>query len=220
VAAKTTLGDAIDLYLKACGGDVGKTKAQVLRAIRAHPLAARRAKDIQANHVVAYAVELDESVKPQTALNYLNHLQTIFTTARSAFGIKLDPTVMKDALFTAKELKLVAKSGQRERMPTKGELTALCRFWDTSTRRKVDTPRVVAFALFSTRRQDEITRITHEDLEAGRVLVQDMKNPGDKIGNHLWCDLVPETEALIQSGTGQIFPYTSDAISANFTRAW
>jgi len=113
---------------------------------------------------------------------------------------------MKDALFTAKELKLVAKSGQRERMPTKGELTALCRFWDTSTRHKVDTPRVVAFALFSTRRQDEITRITHEDLEAGRVLVQDMKNPGDKIGNHLWCDLVPETEALIQSGTGQIFP--------------
>jgi hypothetical protein len=35
---------------------------------------------------------------------------------------------MKDAIFTAKELKLVAKSGQRERMPTKGELTALCRF--------------------------------------------------------------------------------------------
>jgi hypothetical protein len=58
----------------------------VLRAIRAHPLAVRRAKDIQANHVVAYAVELDESVKPQTALNYLSHLQTIFTTARSAFG--------------------------------------------------------------------------------------------------------------------------------------
>ena len=44
---------------------------------------------------------------------------------------------------------------------------------------------VAAFALFSTRRLDEITRISWADLdEAGsRVMVRDMKNPGEKIGN-------------------------------------
>ena len=47
----------------------------------------------------------------------------------------------------------------------------------------------------------EITRITWAglDKEAGRVLVRDMKHPGDKKGNHVFCDLVPEALAIIES---------------------
>lgn len=79
-----------------------------------------------------------------------------------------------------------------------------------------------AQTLFSTRRQEEITRIRWTDLGEGRVLVRDMKHPGDKMGNDTWCGLPPEAEAIARAMpkvAPEIFPFSSDAISAAFTRA-
>jgi integrase len=50
-----------------------------------------------------------------------------------------------------------------------------------------------------------------------------MKHPGDKAGNHTWCDLTPEASAIVESmprTAPEIFPFTTDAISAAFTRAY
>ena len=84
--------------------------------------------------------------------------------------------------------------------------------------------RIIAFAIFSTRRQEEIIRVAWKDLdkEGKRILVRDMKNPGQKIGNDVWCDLQDEALSIIQAMpkvADQIFPYTTDAIGAAFTRA-
>lgn len=84
--------------------------------------------------------------------------------------------------------------------------------------------KVIVFALFSTRRQEEIIRIRWEDYEPKnkRVLVRDMKNPGEKIGNDVWVDLPDEAMAVIESmpkKKDEIFPYSTDAVTANFTRA-
>jgi integrase len=82
--------------------------------------------------------------------------------------------------------------------------------------------KIISFAIFSTRRQEEITRIAWDDYEGNRVLVRDMKHPGDKLGNDTWCDLSPEASAIIESmprTEKYIFPYSTDAISAAFTRA-
>jgi integrase len=49
-----------------------------------------------------------------------------------------------------------------------------------------------------------------------------MKHPGDKIGNNVWCNLTTEAIAFIkaQPKTGErIFPYSTESISAAFTRA-
>lgn len=67
--------------------------------------------------------------------------------------------------------------------------------------------------MFSTRRQEEITRIRWDDLDEKRqaVLVRDMKNPGQKIGNDVWCDLPDEAWAILQSmpkGCAEFFPIT------------
>lgn len=82
---------------------------------------------------------------------------------------------------------------------------------------------IIVFALFSTRRQEVITRIQRADLdvEGARILVRDMKNPGQKIGNDQWCDLPTQALATAQAmpTKGTIFPYGTDAISASFTRA-
>ena len=82
--------------------------------------------------------------------------------------------------------------------------------------------KIVTFAIFSTRRQEEITLLRWDDLEGDRILVRDMKHPGDKIGNNVWCELTPEASQIIQSmnhDDERIFPYSTDAISAAFTRA-
>jgi hypothetical protein len=53
---------------------------------------------------------------------------------------------------------------------------------------------IIDFALFSTWRQEEITRIAWADLDetAARVMVGDMKHPGEKKGNDVLVDLPPE----------------------------
>jgi integrase len=84
--------------------------------------------------------------------------------------------------------------------------------------------KIIGFAIFSTRRLEEITRVDWPGLEAkaSRVLVRDMKNPGEKIGNDVWCDLPQEALRIIQSmprTANEIFPYSTDAIGAAFTRA-
>jgi integrase len=49
-----------------------------------------------------------------------------------------------------------------------------------------------------------------------------MKHPGEKIGNDTWVDLPDEAIEVIESmpkTKPEIFPYSPDAITANFTRA-
>jgi len=57
-------------------------------------------------------------------------------------------------------------------------------FAETQKRRPASNPMhiIIAFAIFSTRRLDEITRITWTDLDLDgeRILVRDMKNPGQR----------------------------------------
>ena len=82
--------------------------------------------------------------------------------------------------------------------------------------------KIVAFAIFSTRRQEEITLLRWDDLEEDRILVRDMKHPGDKKGNNVYCELPPEAIAIVKSmprDEERIFPYSTDAISTAFTRA-
>ena len=55
--------------------------------------------------------------------------------------------------------------------------------------------KIVAFALFSTRRQEEITLLRWDDLDRDGILVRDMKHPGDKKGNDVWCEVPPEALA-------------------------
>ncbi len=84
--------------------------------------------------------------------------------------------------------------------------------------------KVAVFALFSSRRLEEITRLTWSDYEPhnARILVRDMKHPGEKAGNDVWCELPSQAMQVIDTMPRQekhIFPYTTDAIGAAFTRA-
>lgn len=225
--ADPPLVDVIDRYMREAQHDLGRTKVQVLNTIKGTDFAALRCSAITSQEIVAFARYMGAGRQPQTVNSYLAHLGSIFALARPAWGYPLSHDSMKDATVVLKRLGVIAKSKERDRRPTLQEIDRLMEhFGGVLHRRPRSAPmqRIIAFALFSTRRQEEILRITWADLDVphSRVLVRDMKNPGQKVGNDVWCELPPEALAiaLAMPRTGpRIFPYSTHAISANFTRA-
>lgn len=67
-----TLAAAIDRYIAESKRDIGKTKAQVLRTIKTHDIAAMKCSAITSADIVRFARTL--RVTPQTVGNYLSHL--------------------------------------------------------------------------------------------------------------------------------------------------
>jgi integrase len=216
------LAAVIDRYINESKKKIGRTKAQVLRTIKNYPIAEMRCSEITSADLVSFAQSLP--VAPQTVQNYLSHLGAIFAVARPAWGYPLDRQAIKDAFVVTKRLGVTAKGNSRDRRPTLDELNRLMdHFGSVKARRPDSIPmqRIIPFAVFSTRRQEEIVTIKWDDYDNTRVLVRDMKHPGDKLGNDTWCDLPPEASAFIESmpkRDAQIFPFTTDAISAAFTR--
>jgi integrase len=236
-APTRTLGDAIARYVAEYGGDIGRTKIACLRTIERHPIAAMGCGDIGSEDIAAFARSIGTvtglaSPGPSTINNYLSHLSSVFAIARKAWGYPLNPEALSDALFVLRKQRAIAKANKRERRPSLAELdTILSHFDERQKRAPNSAPMVdiVLFATFSTRRMEEITRIRWADYEPAtsghpaRVLVRDMKHPGAKVGNDVWCELPPEAAAVIARqprGSGEfVFPYTTDAIGAAFTRA-
>ncbi len=212
---------AIDDSAKA----IGKTKAQVLRAIAAAPIGAMRCSEIGSPQIVTFAKSLE--VKPQTVGNYISHLSSVFSIARPAWGYPLDEQAMADAKKVLTKLGITSKSEQRDRRPSMEELDKLMDHFGRIRAKRVDSnpmQAITAFAIFSTRRLDEICRITWADLDVdgSRILVRDMKHPGQKIGNDQWCDLPPEALRIVLAQprrAPRIFPAGNDAVGAAFTRA-
>lgn len=227
-AIDPTLDTAIERYIKESVRALGRTKVQVLNAIRRDDLASMRCGEIRSADVVAFARKLlDGGRKPQTVQNYLSHLGAVFAIAKPAWGYPLDRQAVADAFTVCKRIGITAKSGERDRRPTLDELDKVLAHFASVRAKRVDSnpmADVVLFALFSTRRQEEITRLAWADLdtEHSRILVRDMKHPGQKIGNDQWVDLPPEAMAVIvrQPKHGErIFTCNTDAVSAAFTRA-
>lgn len=217
------LSAVIKQYNDEAEKDTGKTKSQVLRSISAHEIGAKKCSQIDSKALCDFAKTLD--CAPSTRGNYLSHLASVFTIARPMWGYPLDKQAMEDAQIVLRKMGIISKSNERDRRPTLAELDKLLTHFGAVEKRRPDSGpmrKIILFAIFSTRRQEEISLITWKDLEPGRVMVRDMKHPGEKIGNDTWCDLVPEAEAIIQSmqrAGPRIFPASADAISAAFTRA-
>ncbi|MBB4383318.1 hypothetical protein GGD61_008017 [Bradyrhizobium sp. SBR1B] len=178
---RVTLAQAIDRYVDESIKKIGRTKAQVLKSIKEYDIANMDCEKIGSDDIVAFAKELgaDGSRTPATVANYLSHLGAVFAVAAPAWKYPLNPQAMADAFAVTGRLGLTGKSKQRTRRPTLDELDLImAHFGDRTRRRRESSPmdRITAFAIFSTRRQEEITRIEWADFDEthSRVLVRDM----------------------------------------------
>jgi integrase len=220
-----TLADVIDKYNQDKLREHGKTKDQVLRTIKATTFAELRCSEIHSQEIVEYLQSIKS--QPQTRGNYLSHLSSIFNVARPAWGYPLDKQAMDDARVVAVQLGLISKSKQRTRRPTLDELDRLMTYYSVVELKRKDAipmTRLIPFAIFSTRRQEEITRMVGKDLDRDKlqIIVRDMKNPGEKIGNDVATTLTPEALQLIDlqpKTDGPIWPHNAESVSTSFTRA-
>ncbi|WP_420170424.1 tyrosine-type recombinase/integrase [Pseudomonas alloputida] len=208
---------------------LGKTKRATLKAIGESWLGEVEDQQLTSQKLVDYAMDRIEKdgIQPQTVGNDLAHLGAVLSVARPAWGYEVDPLAMPDARRVLKKLGAVTKSVERNRRPTRDELERIIKYFQKvrdARRQEIDMVRVVVFALFSTRRQEEITRIRWGALndQEQSALITDMKNPGQKYGNDVWCHMPDEAWRILQSMpkvADEVFPYNSRSISASFTRA-
>jgi integrase len=219
-----TLAEVIDRYIAESQTPIGRTKASALRVIKGCDIAAMKCSHIKSEHVVAFVRSLPGG--PATRQNYLSHLSAVFKLARPAWGYPLDYQATRDAYMVTNKLGVTGKSRSRNRRPTLEELDRLMEhFGVVQARRPGSIPmqRIIPFAIFSTRREDEISRIRWEDYDGSQVLVRDMKHPGEKVGNDTWCEVPPEAAAFINAmpriGPCIFANVTAKAISAAFTKA-
>lgn len=222
------LKDVIDTYNAEKQKQHGKTKAQVLNKIKAANIGNMRCSEITSQELVKFCQSID--AQPSTRGNYMSHLAAIFSVAKPAWGYPLDKQAMDDARVVLDKLGLTGRSQHRARRPTLDELDRLLKHFTMveakGTLRKdlIPMTKLIAFAIFSTRRQEEICRIVKKDLDQAHaeIIVRDMKNPGEKIGNDVTTSLTPEALQLINlepDTGGPIWPYNSQSVSASFTRA-
>jgi integrase len=221
-----TLAEVITEYVADLGADIGKTKRQCLGAIQKMEIATKSCSDINATILVQLARTLKKGRKAQTVGNYMMHLSAVFSVALIAYNAELDQNEMREALKTCRRLNLIKKSGSRSRRPSLGELEKLMARFECSCQRTNSSPmhKIIGFAIVSTRRLSEITRLLWSDYEPHnkQILVRDMKHPGEKEGNDVWVKLRPKAMKIIESmpKIGRfIFPFNPDSISTAFTRA-
>lgn len=227
---KETLGDAIDAYLKD-QASIGRTKAQCLRTIRnEYAICDKPCDVIRSATIVDFARQIanrPDVTSRSTVGNYLSHLAAVFKYAPALSGFLLDKAEMDKALAACQHSGLIGRAAKRERRPTLEELDTLLDHFVRSSQRDariIPMHLITIFAIFSTRRQDEITRILWEDYdeEEKQVLVRKMKHPGMRGGVDTVCELPdPCTEILRQMPkiSDRIFPFNTDVVSRRFTDA-
>lgn len=224
-----TLKEVINQYLLDKTKPHGKTKDQVLATIKNSDFGSLRCSEVTSQEIMAYIKAID--AQPSTRGNYLSHLAAVVAIAKPAYGYPLEKQALDDARVVLDKMGIIGKSKERTRRPTLTELDLLLTYFTELKRRRpksIPMVSMILFAIFSTRRQEEITRITWEDLnrEHLEVVVRDMKNPGEKIGNDVRTSLTPEALQLIDAqgkhsdnNTGRIWPYSAESTSTAFTRA-
>ena len=224
-----TIGAAIEQYLEAHGEAFGRTKVRSLKRIATMPLAQRVITECTAQDVLTHLTERRRTVAPSTAEQDLVWITGILEHARYAWNLPVNTQMIHDARRRAKLNRLVGKPEERDRRPTNDELSRL-REWFNRAHVGPGSPsaypmaEIMDFAIASTRRQGEITRLLWADLDEDNATcwLRDAKRPTGSQGNHRRFALTSHALAIIQRQprtSEYIFPYNSKTIGAYWTRA-
>lgn len=217
------LSSVIEKYLSESSGPIGRTKRRVLEAVAAAKVGKLKCSDVTSVTLVDWVSALECS--PATRLTYVSHLSPVFKVAQAAWGYPLAKQQIEDAKVVLKKLGTTGKSVERKRRPTMDELNKILEYFRAVEQRNPNALPMVAlivFSIFSGRRQGETCRILWSDVEPGRVLVRQMKDPEKKMTNNVYCDLTPEAERIIKAQRRmdeRIFPCNAPSVSMSFVRA-
>lgn len=203
---------------------IQRSALQCLRYLSRHPTwRTTKCSELTVDLIMNFAEALiDAGRAPQTTAGYMAIFATTLQRARRR-GAPIPPQVIEDAMSLLWESNTIARSQQRDRRPTLDELNDILTALEENNRQKLPVAKITVFAIYSTRRIDEICRLRWEDLNVheSTVLVRDMKHPRRKTGNHVTVDLPPEAMRIILSmprTSEYIFPFKPRSIGTAFRR--
>lgn len=197
----------------------GRSKLSHINFLIGHSFAGTDAISLTPRQVLAHLRERRKTASAATVNNDMIWLSNAFRSARIDRGVPVASQALEDAAFLARKERLIGKPRERNRRPSLAELEKLVAYFQKMRRAKIPMVDIIGFAIFSTRRQEEICELRRSDMDNGGVWVRDMKHPRDKRDTFVF---LPEKAVEIidrQPEADVIFPYNSKSISAAFTRA-
>ena len=224
-----TIAELAEKYIADYTGKVrmGRSKLSDLKRIQHYPICQQPSAQLtSADYINHINQRLATGAQPQTVNNDLTWFSLMLK-----FGIAAHNTGSNiEQLNAAKEFLrahgLIARPDSRERIPTLEEHQQLLNhFHDQQTRRSsIPMLDILLFAMYSARRQAEITRIQWADNDNTHKtgIVHDAKHPRHKTGNHRTFNYPPPAWEIAQQQPqthAEIFPYNPRTVSALFTRA-
>ncbi len=231
-----TVSDLIDRYIEEVYPlrPWGVSKSNTLKLIQQSEFGSLIASKVVAFDIIRHCREWAAGSSPQTANQHYIYIRGVFSVAEEVLGTFVSYPEVEKAQRTMSKLGIVSKSIQRERRPTIKEMTDIVslahekREAQGARNRKHSNPipmdKVIVFAMFSGRRQAEITRISRSqtDFERHRVFIPDMKHPTKKKGNDVWCAVPDRAWKVLMSmpdtGSDLWFPHYGRTFGSLFRK--
>ncbi|HMM77426.1 MAG TPA: tyrosine-type recombinase/integrase [Gammaproteobacteria bacterium] len=226
-ADSVTVGSMIGRYIKEYAelSGFGRTKRAALEALMRTDLARVLLVSLSAPTLIAHVVSRRKSgAGPATVQNDLIWLSVVAKAARASWGYPVDLQAIEDAVRHCRAQRLVTKSRRRTRRPTADELDRLSKhFQSRDGRAEIPMHDLMWFAVYSGRREAEITRLLRSDNNPTDLtgVVRDLKHPTLKGINRVFKYTREAWEIMQRQPQieDRIFPYNAKSVSAAFTRA-
>jgi integrase len=203
-----------------------RTKQSSLEFLERHPLGESNALQLTTAVLIDHIRgRRADGAGPATAANDLTWIGCVLKAAKSVNEVPVDPNIVEEARTACRELRLIGKSKKRDRRPTANELGRLFEYFRNRDRRsEIPMADILEFAIESSRRESEITRLEWDDNDKATRsgLVRDAKHPRDKDGNHRRFKYTPEGWAIVERQAKRspyIFAFNSKSIGTAFTNA-
>ncbi|OBX33692.1 hypothetical protein A8U91_02733 [Halomonas elongata] len=200
-----TLGDAIERYIHEFAQDAGRSKRATIQQLLRFPIARVQVTDLTSEQIIEHAViRRNSGIKPSTINQDITWLGIILKTAAAAWKMPVELNEFESAKLLMRSKGLISRPGSRDRRPTSEEIEQIRAYFRRSQRIRpsaiIPMEDIMDFAIASSRRQEEITRLSWEDLDekAMTCWVRDAKHPRQKWGNHKRFKLSHEAMAIIQ----------------------
>jgi integrase len=235
IARLSTVGDLIDLHIadmEDVGKAPGRSKTATLAMLK-RELGSRNMAELDRERLIRFGRERAASgAGPVTLGIDIGMIKLVLSHAAAVHGLPVRVEPVDLARIALKRLGLVAKGNERDRRPSEEELATLVAHFDGNPRQIIPMGRIIKFAVATAMRQQEICRVTWEDLNlrTKTLTIRDRKDPRQKKGNDQRIPLlatsgydavalIEEQRSSISKHNNRIFPYAHRSAGTAFTRA-
>lgn len=215
------LSTVIEQYLKEFE-PTGRSKKFDLTKLLKRDIAKVNVHTLTEKELIKHIKERNKECLPQTANNDLIWLAVVLRTMKGVIDIDADLGIFETARDILRNENLIDKSHSRSRRPTKEELWKLSRYLkDKYT--NIPLLHLTWFAIYSARRQSEITKLLWEDINHTNrtIWVRNLKDP--RVKKKAKLTKLPRSAYKIiirqPKVSEHIFPYNSKTVGTYFTQA-